>query len=330
LAVDIYYLLHKIVHSKADSVFVIGKHRSGTTGLANHLCEHSDIAGVQHEEHWGIHESGYFVYVAGRYGPLGSWSNFREFVEVMSASDYFRLSGIEKEYMLSLWPTTYVGFFKSMMDEFARRQESPIWLEKSPAHTKNALWLAEQYPSARFIGIVRNITDVVASSLFHNGGKEKPEPKGLERLVQITRVIYGWVYYNKSIYALRRRYPSRTLVLKYEKFNQERSNVLKEACSHLKISFEKDICSLPYSRNTSFSGGRTREKSITETERRYIHRLAAVFRRFPYRVYWLLDTLSDRLGRKPDLPSWFFRISDHKWQERIGAIEYPPSSLDVN
>lgn len=85
---------------------VVGKHRSGTTGLANHLCEHSAIEGVQHEAHGGIHESGYYSHVSRRYSPLHRRVHFREFVEVLSASDYFRLAGIDKSFMLSLSETS--------------------------------------------------------------------------------------------------------------------------------------------------------------------------------------------------------------------------------
>lgn len=303
-----------IVYSKPTPVFVIGKHRSGTTGLANHLCEHSEISGVQHEKHWGIHESGYYAYVAGRYGSLKSWSNFREFVEVMSASDYFQLAGIEKEYMISLWPTTYADFFRSVMDEFARRRGTSMWLEKSPAHTKRALWLAEQYPQSRFVAIIRNVGDVAASSLFHSydNGKGEPEPAGLKRFSQVARVVAGWVYYNKSIYALHRQYPSRVTILKYGSFVQNKQNILNNVCSFLNVDFDEKICTPPYSRNTSFSDEKTRSKSMTETERRYARRLADIFEKIPYSVYWVLDNLADRLEGKSALPSWFFRISSQK------------------
>lgn len=47
-------------------VFVVGRNRSGTTWLANQLCEHPDIAGVQQERRHGIHESAYFGCLDGR------------------------------------------------------------------------------------------------------------------------------------------------------------------------------------------------------------------------------------------------------------------------
>jgi len=301
-------------------IFVLGKHRSGTTGLSNHLCEHPAIAGVQYKQHfdWGYHESGYFTYVVGRYGPLSYWPNYREFVEVMCASDYFRLMEIEKEYMLSLWPTTYAGFFESIMEEYAYRQNSGYWLEKSPSHTKKALWLAEEYPEARFVAIIRDVTDVIASSLFHHDEGDVAEPEGVERFAAIIRVVLGWVYYNKSIYAVRRRYPSRTIVVRYKDFQEKKVSTLKSICDFLKVNFEKNICSLTYSRNSSFSNGKTREKAITETEKSYSRQLAEVLSKAPYKGYRLMYFLYEQYRGQPDLPDWFFRLSDQKVEIRKG------------
>lgn len=127
-------------------IFVLGKHRSGTTWLANQLCQHSHIVGVQHEAHGGIHESAYFSTVYGRYGDLITKSNFIELVEVLAASDYFRLAGATKEYLYSLWPTTYQDLFKQAMDDLADRKGASHWLEKTPPHTPSSLALRTFIP----------------------------------------------------------------------------------------------------------------------------------------------------------------------------------------
>jgi hypothetical protein len=297
---------------RPGSIFVLGKHRSGTTGLANHLCEHPNIAGVQHEQHWGIHESGFFTYVEGRYGTLSHWPTYREFVEVMSASDYFRLTEIGKEYMLSLWPTTYAGFFGAVMREHARRQKSRFWIEKSPSHTKKALSLAKEYPEARFVAIIRDVSDVVASSLSHHDGREEPDPEGAERLLMVVRILLGWVYYNKSIYALKEYYPCRTKVIKFEKFVGDKEEVLRGVCNFLGVEFRSGMCTLPYSRNSSFSNKKKREKAMSEVEKRYTRQLASILTKVPYGGYNALNYLYDRLRTKPDLPKWFFRLSDQE------------------
>jgi hypothetical protein len=295
-------------------IFVVGKHRSGTTGLANHLCEHPEIAGVQHQKHWGIHESGYFAYVVDRYGPLTHWPNYREFVEVMSASDYFRLAGVEKEYMLSLWPTTYAGFFGSVMNELSRRQDAQYWLEKSPAHTKKVLQLAEEYPEAKFVAIIRNVADVVASSLSHSDDGNVPEYERGERVALLARVVVGWVYYNKSIHALREKYRGRTKVVRYEDFRDSKRSVLEGVCAFLEVDYIERMCTLPYTRNSSFSDGQTRKKAITRAEKTYSQKLATLLAKVPYKAYQLMDLFYSRFRSRVDLPRWYFRLSDREMQ----------------
>jgi hypothetical protein len=300
--------------NRSIPIFIIGKHRSGTTGLANHLCEHPDIAGVQHKQHWGIHESGYFTYVAGRYGSLNTWPNFREFVGVMSESDYFRIAGISKEYMLSLWPTTYADFFEEVMDEFASRRGTQFWLEKSPGHTKEALRLAAVYPNARFIAIVRNVEDVVASSLSLENWQSAGQ-SSTGKIKALAKVALGWIYYLKCIRQMERRFSDRTLVIQYEHFRQDKRKVLEAVCSFLGVQYERGMVKSPYAHNTSFDDQKKRSRSLTEGEKRLLQWVTTVFDCIPYRVYRALDVCSECIRGKPSLPDWFFKISDRKCQQ---------------
>lgn len=62
----------------ATPIFVLGWGRSGTAWLSNLLLEHPAIVGIQHEKHWGIHESAFFSVVEGRYRSLDNPANFIE------------------------------------------------------------------------------------------------------------------------------------------------------------------------------------------------------------------------------------------------------------
>jgi len=290
-------------------VFVVGKHRSGTTGLANQLCQNTSIAGVQHEKHWGIHESGYFTYLAGRYGPLDSWTNFREFVEVMSASDYFRLTGLSKKFALSLFPTTYSDFFASIMNEFARRCGTPFWLEKSPSHTKKLTWIARSFPSAKFVAIVRNVEEVVGSTL----AKKDLRARSSSRALKIIRTVFGWIYYNKSIFELKQRNEGRIEVVKFEDFREEPKDVLLGICSFIGVEYDEEMLIETYAHNSSFDDSNYRGSSLLVRERMFIRLLAESLEKIPHEMYRVSDILKDCVGtRRHNLPKWFFKLSDQE------------------
>jgi len=149
----------------ATPLFVVRKHRSGTTWLSNLLLDHEQIAGVQHRDHQGIHESAFFSHVHGRYGDLSVFSNFAEFASVFSQSDYCRLMEVSFGDIVQLYPSTYAGVFRTIMDRFAEKHGAHYWIEKSPMHTSRIREIGKGYPDAQFVGILRSPVDAAFSWL---------------------------------------------------------------------------------------------------------------------------------------------------------------------
>lgn len=288
-------------------IFVIGRHRSGTTGLANHLCEHSQIAGVQHEAHGGIHESGYYPYVVDRYGPLQCRNNLQRFAEEITQSDYFRLAGANKDNPTSLHPTSYARLFGEVMCEFAHRHGAQYWLEKSPDHTKYARRIARDYPSAKFVGITRSVEDVVNSSI---GLKIDATDPTRERLRLLLRLVPGWVYYTKCIRELRRLFPDRTHVVQYHDFLNHKRDVLKQICGFLDLEYEDALSTVPFSRNTGFPKGQTHPRPIGPAERRAVAAWAKVLWAVPYQLYRAADAVVNYFRSPHPFPPWFFKLSN--------------------
>jgi len=289
-------------------IFVLGKHRSGTTWLANQLCEHSLVAGIRHEKHFGMLESAYFRCVYNRYGDLAVKNNFIAFVEVMSASDYFRLTGVTKEFLYSLWPTAYEDFLRAVMDNYAVRQGAAYWVEKSPSHSVMVDWLAEIYPDAKFISIFRDVEAVVASAIALRASRE-PEFADNAWLRQrgIIRTVLSWIYYNKTLKAFGPR-SERMLTIRYETLRADPPNTLQGVCSFLDLPFEPHMCDQIYVPNTSFRNKTERSQALSDGEKRLVRFTQRLFDLIPLWALALMDRMRRRIKKRRSLPSWFFSL----------------------
>jgi hypothetical protein len=285
-----------------EPIFVLGKHRSGTTWLANQLCQHSLIAGVTHERHFGIHESAYFSCVYNRYGDLAERNNFVEFVEVIAASDYFRLAGATKEYLYSLWPTSYEEVFRAVMDNFAVRHGATFWVEKSPAHSIMVDKLVVVYPDARFIVVVRDVEAVVASTMaLPNYGSAKGQLR--QRLIVFT--VLSWSLYNKTLKSYGAR-TDRMLTLRYETLRSDLADSLRRVCSFLELPFEPRMCDQGFVPNTSFQTV-DRRRALSDNEKRLVRAVQRLIEILPH---WALTSARrmTRNRRRQSLPWWFFKL----------------------
>lgn len=286
-------------------IFVLGVQRSGTTWLANLLCQHSQLAGVQHERHYGIHESSYFRYIDGRFGDLRHPSNFVELVEVLSASDYFTLAQADRAYLYTLYGHDYAQLFRAVMDRFAEQQHAHYWIEKSPPHTLQVERLARLYPDAKFIGIERSAVEVIQSQLGRT-----PFNNARQRLVFIIRNIIRWDFHQRTVLAYQRAHPDRLHLVRYEALRHDTEATLHEVCAFVGVAFEPAMRHTPYRRNTSFDEQeKARDHTLTESEKQLIMRVARVICWIPLPLWHGVVTRLDRWRGRTTLPDWFFSLT---------------------
>lgn len=290
-------------------IFVIGKHRSGTTWLANQLCEHPLITGIRHEKHFGIHESVYFSHIYGRYGDIRKKVNYAEFAEVISANDYFRIAGVKKEVLYSLWPASYEEVFRIIMDEYAMARGANFWVEKSPLHTLMVSELAHFYPDAKFISIIRRVDDVVASNLSLKTHKASDRCKNRElQYRRIKRIVSEWTFYNKMIKSFDDK-SERMLMVSYEALRSDTCNVLRNICLFLEIEYDDMMLKQSFKPNTSFKKRTDRQGALSKSEKMMIFVLASIYGLIPLQFFISKHTIMKRFGKRGDLPTWFFRLS---------------------
>ena len=309
----------KTYESKSEPIFVLGKHRSGTTGLANQVSEHPEIVAVRHPAHEGIHESAYFSAIYGRYGDLSVKSNYRELAEVLSASDYFRLCGINTDDLMALWPTSYEGLFREVMDKFAVRERVRFWLEKTPQHTVHARKLAAFFPDARFISIIRPLEQVLASHLAYDSAGAKRRRKQQGTFGFIAAVALNRVYYNKIIHQLNNQWSGRTMVVQYEDFRDNQESVLNDICDFIGVEFDHRLLQCSYESNSSFKKkGLSRASVLTPAQKWFAQMVDGLAQVVPCWMFDLIHDLYRRIQPRRPLPNWFFRIKDtsEKTRER--------------
>lgn len=289
----------------ATPLFILGKHRSGTTFLSNLLMDHPQIAAV----YWpgekdgiagGIFESGYFEYIDRRYGDLQNIQNFIEFASVLSQSEYFKLAASSMEEILELYPADYPDVFKHIMDRYAQLNGAVYWMEKTPDHTLKAATLKRVYPDAKFIGIIRDEVDSGISSLHL---KNKQNKSNCQRAFYLTYITFRKSLFDKALRKLEKAFPDDVVLLSYESLIDNINDQSTRICRFLKLK-ETPLQS-KFRKNTSFKSDA--EKRIYPHERLLIRLLYRVILRWmPLCVLAAADRLQRR-GQRPPLPRWFFR-----------------------
>lgn len=290
-------------------IFILGVQRSGTTWLANLLSAHSQIVSVQHPQHFGVHESGYFVHVDGRFGDLRHKTNFVEFVEVMSASDYFSLAGADRDYLYSLYPASYADVFRAVMDRFAEENQAEFWLEKSPGHTLQVEKLASLYPDARFIAIKRDAEQVVASTIIKKVIKRKLSASALVRRFRVFRFALRWAHTNRVIDRFA-AYSDRIRVISYDDLKRDTGAMLADLCAFIGVSAQAHLEDEQFERDTSFNQY-ARDTALSPDEKVVLKLGTTLGALVPLPI---LDQIQRReverqLRQHDPLPDWFFRVT---------------------
>jgi Sulfotransferase family len=288
-----------MVGDEPRPVFVLGLQRSGTTWIANLLCEHPKIAGVQAAEHRGIHESIFFSHFARAYGDLRDDNAFGKFARHLSTSDYYLLTELPERWLEQQRPTSYADAFRRLMNEVAHRKQAACWIEKSPHHTLLCDALAQQFPDARFVCVIRSDVGLARSRLWAYGRTPQRYPA---RLLTLARAIAANALYSRVLRRFVRRCP-RAILVAYEALAEDLEREMRRIATFLGLAFDDRLLRSQYGANSSFGSERARARALGQIDRAVVRLLAAVARITP--LAWL-GALERRRGRASELewPAW--------------------------
>jgi hypothetical protein len=277
-------------NSAPRPVFILGRHRSGTTWLANVVAALPGIYAVTHDAHRGVHESAFFSHLVPFCNRGRSREDLLEIKRLFERSDYFRLTGLEEG--PDIVATGYARYFGLVMEAAARRHGARLWLEKTPAHTLRARFLAREFPDAVFIAMLRETADVVASNVHGFGN---------------PRSFRDW-FRQAAVTTVCRRIIERSgaAVVRFEDLRDDFDATVARLAGLLGVPGATVVRS-GFERNTSFTGD---GPAIAPWQRLAMALGSGLVRLVPGP---LLDRALDRwAARKAGgaLPDWFFLLSD--------------------
>jgi hypothetical protein len=209
-------------------VFIVGMNGSGTTMLADSLGKHPDLYMFPAE----AKIISYFMHNKHLYGDLATFDSRRRLADdIGRTKSFWRINGktplVLEDFQLN--EPGFDGVIHAIFDELASRESKQRWGEKTPMNLQHIVALAEAFPSAQFVHIIRDGREVAQS--FHRRWRYHPQ-----------RTIYRW----KKLVALGREQgyrldSKRYLEVNYEKLTGNPESEMRRVCNFLNLSFVCEV-----------------------------------------------------------------------------------------
>jgi hypothetical protein len=256
--------------------------RSGTKWLSNILCNHPEVAGIQSPLHTGILETNFFGTVQRMFGEELPVDHYVGLLEMWAQSDFFKASGVEKEwfYQLRPRPAGPLQMFLTLMEEVARRRGARYWLQKtSPLVAREIL---PRLPGARVIVTRRSPLPLLESTVRLR--------RDLGERISAIRAAAIFALEDEILRHIERN--AGALVTSYERIQGSPEAEASRLCAALDLTFDPTLLRVPFDRNTSFQRESDREQIFSGMERFAIYSTLGAMRWIPLE---LLAFLRDRL-----------------------------------
>jgi hypothetical protein len=213
----------------AGPVFVVGMNGSGTTMLLDCLGRHPALYAYPLETRL----IPYLISQTPTYGDLQNDENFHRLWETVRNLAAFREpNGNTPVPLPSDWRSstrTLASVIDAIFMYYAARAGKARWCEKTPQHVQHLEALAELFPTAKFIHVVRDGRDCAAS--FHRRWLRRPE-----------LTIFRW----KKVVAAGRAQGQRVgadryMQIRYEDLTAAPESSLRAICTFLDLPFDPAV-----------------------------------------------------------------------------------------
>lgn len=212
-------------------IFLVGCPRSGTTLLQTLLASHPEIISFP--------ESHFFNNLLPENEPkrrlLGIASNRTK----PRLAKFLRDSGVEnsKRFLpkMLLFVGQYIGHFVSVLDSLTLELNKTVWVEKTPLHLHYLDLIEKSIPGVKFIHLVRNGADVVAS--LYDVSRKNPKVWGGAR--ELEDCVNRWV--GDVEITKRHLHKSNHILVKYGDLVRDSPVELKKLCDFIGVDFDESI-----------------------------------------------------------------------------------------
>lgn len=229
---------YQIPNEWNQPIFIIGNPRSGTSLLRIMLHSHSKIV-IPPESH-------FFLWLEDKFQD---WENLDldKFLEALFASTKFETWQLNKEdlkaFIQEQKPQSFAQL-NSLIYYFYGIQngkQATFWGDKNKLWKEKLLTVLKQYPSAKFIHLIRDGRDVACS--FKALGNKKMISKYAPKLpTDIESIAKRWDENIKAILAFEKQVKtSNFMIVPYEQLLLNTKDILEKVCDFLGIELENNM-----------------------------------------------------------------------------------------
>ncbi|MEP6516687.1 sulfotransferase [Microcoleus vaginatus] len=301
-------------------IFLVGSPRSGTTMLQSLLAAHPEVISFP--------ESKFFHYLL--------YKKFvRKFPSRMEA--FFKdeinrpelLQGFDNSQTLG----TKVRWFVEILDGLAAEQNKSIWLEKTPEHIYFIEDIQRLLPDAKFIHILRNSMDTIAS--LHEATRNSHDLWGPGW--DLNHCITRW----KEAMLISHKYAKNYnhILVRYEDIVDNKVKKLEEVCNFMGVEYDKIMLEFYKEKAVNLSLNLPWHQGIDrEVKSNNVHKYHKIFK--SHEIRYILDKIkgvkgeisgkvtlevSEPISDICDLPQIYDRLSCTIKLEgiKLGIIELP-------
>ncbi|MEG4205080.1 sulfotransferase [Microcoleus sp. Pol7_A1] len=206
-------------------IFLLGCPRSGTTMLQSLLAAHPEVISFP--------ESKFFHYLL--YNKFAGKLPGR-----MEAffKDEINRPELLQDFDDSQTVATKVSWFVGVLDGLAAEQNKSIWLEKTPEHIYFIEDIQRFLPDAKFIHILRNSMDTIAS--LHEATRSSHDLWGSGW--DLNHCITRW----KEAMLISHKYAKKSnhILVNYEEIVDNKVNKLKDICDFMGVAYDEKMLKL--------------------------------------------------------------------------------------